>query len=148
MENKTLPPGARALEYLIDELGFFEVAKLCHVHRTTVFRWRSGAIQVPPVCLDYLQLVASGRLPSMGKDWAGWRFVGPHLVTPSNESVSPGEILGLPYGRALIREQQKQIAHLRGLVERLTREVAQLGPAANDGHHWPYEPRPRLTGGG
>lgn len=137
-----LPACARELAYYVDALGPFEVCRLCGVHRTTLKRWLDGSSTVPRSVLLLLKIIASKRLPTMGPEWAGWCFNGPDLFTPSNEPISPGEILAIKYRRALIREQAKQIAHLRALVESLTREVAQLGTAANDGHQWPYEPRP------
>lgn len=140
-----LSAGARELAYYLEALGPSEICRLCGVHRTTLKRWLDGTTHVPRSVLVLLKIITSNRLPSMGKEWAGWCFQGSNLYTPSNEAVSPGEILAMPYRRALIREQQKQIAHLRGLVERLTREIAQLGPAANDGQQWPFEPRPVVS---
>lgn len=132
------PSDSRELDYLIDALGLPQSVALTGVHRTTFHRWQTGRARVPLAVLALLRIHAAQRLPSMGKDWDGWRFVGAQLVTPSNESVSPGQILAMPYRLAVIREQEKQIARLRALVEQLTAEVAQLGRAANDAHQWPY----------
>lgn len=129
---------SRELDYHIEALGLPQSIALAGVHKTTFYRWLDGRARVPLAVLALLRVHAAQRLPSMGKEWDGWRFVGGQLYTPANESVSPGEILAMPYRRALIREQEKQIARLRALVEQLTAEVAQLGRAANDAHQWPY----------
>jgi hypothetical protein len=133
-----LPAGARELEYFLDSVGRADICRLCGVHRTTLSRWLDGSSTVPKSALNLLRIVASGRLPTMGKEWSGWCFQGADLFTPANFPVSPGEILAIPYRRALIREQQKQVAHLRATVEKLSRELAAMDAAANDARQWPY----------
>lgn len=135
-----LPAGARELEYYLDALGRPEICRLCGVHRTTLSRWLDGSSAVPVAVLNLLRIVSSGRLPSMGKEWSGWVFQGGDLFTPSNVPVSPGEILAMPFRRALLRDQAKQIAHLRATVEKLTHDLAALDAAANDALQWPYSP--------
>lgn len=136
-----VPAGARELEYYADALGLSEIRHLCGVHRTTLARWLDGTSTVPVSALNLLRIVSTGRLPSMGKEWQGWCFQAGDLFTPSNLPVSAGEILAIPYRRALIREQEKQIAHLRATVEKLTGELARVDAASNDARQWPYVAR-------
>jgi hypothetical protein len=135
-----LPAGARELEYYLDSVGRSEMCRLCGVHRTTLSRWLDGTSTVPLSVLNLLRIVSSGRLPTMGKEWDGWTFQAGDLFTPANVAVSPGEILAMPFRRALLRDQAKQIAHLRATVEKLTADVAALDVAANDALQWPYSP--------
>ncbi len=136
-----LPAGARELAYYLDAVGPSEIRHLCGVHRTTLSRWLDGTSTVPVSALNLLRIVSTGRLPSMGKEWQGWCFQGGDLFTPSNFPVSAGEILAMPYRRALIREQEKQIAHLRATVQKLTDDLARVDAASNDARQWPYVAR-------
>jgi transcriptional regulator with XRE-family HTH domain len=135
-----LPAGARELEYYLEALSRADICRLCGVHRTTLSRWLDGSSAVPVSVLNLLRIVSTGRLPTMGKEWDGWTFQGSDLYTPANFPVSPGEILAMPYRKALLRDQQKQIAHLRVTVEKLTQELAAIDHAANDALQWPFSP--------
>lgn len=135
------------LEILVSAIGPTWSASVCGVHRTTLSRWRSGAVPVPRAALNALR-AADGRAPGMAGQWNGWHFVDGVLWSPEGYQYGPGDLLAQVYERPLIRSLQKQVSEYEARIVRLTQAAAQVDPAGNDAAIWPANPATRAFSGG
>jgi hypothetical protein len=122
------------LTELIEEYGRGRTAELLDVHRTTVERWISGQVPVPQAVLIAMKAAARSILP--GQDlaaWRGWTFGRDgDLYGPEGRGYHPGDLLGLPYLKALVRAQRQEVEQLQAKIAQLERNLDLLHTAAND----------------
>lgn len=72
------------------------ISKLCNRSVTTVTRWEQGE-RIPPE-LKTLMMLASGRkMPTLGRDWEGWRFKRDALISPYQDELRPKRIMANEY---------------------------------------------------
>src|SRR5437879_11349607 len=88
-----------------------ELARLAAVHVTTARRWlrRRCAPHLVECTLAYLR---AGELGALSPTWSGWCVRGAHLIAPSGDTFTPGEVLAAPLERAIIRAQRRDLAAL------------------------------------
>jgi DNA-binding transcriptional regulator YiaG len=113
------------------------------VHRTTLMRWRTGAVRIPHAALALLRVWDEGLLPGMGDDWRGFRVFGDKLYTAAGVGYSAREIDGWhwkeQFAESVDRRNTELEAKVRDLAEKLDKAH---GAAANDGHVHPTSPPP------
>lgn len=131
-ERRSLHAKSEATE-LIDDYGPSRTEALLNVHRTTVERWRTGAIEPPTAVLLALRAACKGQVPGMElRQWEGWGFGRDGLLwSPNGRSYGPGDLMAQQYERALIRSLQSQVRDLQTRLARATAGGVAL--AANDG---------------
>ncbi len=95
-----LPPVKRLkideLERILERLGESRVLRYVGIHRTTLYRWRMGKVEVPEASLDLLRVRAGNSVAGVDKAWDGWCFEEGKLVSPCrNVFVTPAEVQAL-----------------------------------------------------
>jgi hypothetical protein len=142
------PPSPEEAVILIDHavqcVGEHDALAILGVHRTTLMRWRTGAVRIPHAALALLRVWHEGRLPGMGTDWRGFHFFGDKLYTAAGIGYTAREIDGWHWQEqdcAAVRRRNVQLETIvRDLADRLQQAD---GAAANEGHLHPTNPPPR-----
>lgn len=141
------PAGPEEVRRLVDALGEPRALDLAGVHRTTLARWASGAIQIPAPVFAVLRFHVDGVPPGCGDAWRGFQWSGDALICPDGKTrVTALEIEGLHYQRAAIESQARRIAELQAMVIDLARQVGTAG-AANDAFSGVQDVRSRAFSG-
>ncbi|MCE2597242.1 hypothetical protein K6Y31_20930 [Motilimonas cestriensis] len=99
--------------FMFYECGFSleEVSKLCNRSVTTVKKWDNG--KPIPRELKLLMMLASGRkMPSLSREWEGWRFRNDRLMSPYQDALTPKRIMANEF------LAQLQLKDLKGLERR------------------------------
>ena len=126
------PPGPDEVRRLVDRLGDAKCLDLAGVHRTTLLRWQSGAVQIPDAAYSVLLFAADGIPPGCGEAWRGFHWADDALICPDGKTrVTAHEIAGLHYQRAHIEALQRRVSMLENRVIDLVRRIGTDG-AAND----------------
>jgi hypothetical protein len=138
------PPAAPDdVSRVVAQIGEAAALELCGVHRTTLARWLSGAVQIPRADWCVLRFAADGVPPGCGEAWRGFQWLADAVICPDGKTrVTAREIEGLHYQRAAIDAQARRIAQLEAMVIDLARQIGTAG-AANDGYTHPGDVRSR-----
>ena len=113
------------------------------VHRTTLMRWRTGKVRIPPAALALLRVWSEGRLPGMSEDWRGFHFNGDALVGPTGQRYTVRDINAWHWKDQALDAHQRRIKQLERIVFDQARRLDAMSGAANDGHDNPADPPPR-----
>lgn len=123
----------------LDWISHEELARLTGAHRTTVRRWKRQARATGqlPRWLAVLVSVYRGFLGAVHPTWTGWLINrrGGELVSPDGVCVTQGQILALPYLRALLREREAELSRLRAALDSAQAAQQQVDPASEHGAH-------------
>lgn len=110
LEVNRLP--LKDLHALIEKVGELGVCRQLNVHEKTLYRWRTGRVQIPG--RQHLAIKALlGDLPGTADAWTGWRFWEGKLCSPAGEAYSAGDVLALGLLRQQLRAQQQEIHALK-----------------------------------
>ena len=100
--RKFYPPDGHSVLYGINAK---QIAAWVHVTERTVRRWKRG--EDPPYAATQLvELLSTGNMGIVDKDWTGWALKDGLLVAPNGDRFSPGEVMSMTYWRALARSYQ------------------------------------------
>lgn len=143
-----LPPTPEEAQALIDQavrsVGEAFALGVLGVHRTTLMRWRAGAVRIPHAALALLRIWQEGRLPGMTDDWRGFHFFGDKLYTAAGVGYTARDIDGWHWKEQNCEAQMRRVVQLEAIVRDLSNKLQQApGAAANDGHVHPTNPPPR-----
>jgi hypothetical protein len=132
------------IDHATRAVGETQALEILGVHRTTLMRWRNGAVRVPHAALALLRIWHEGRLPGMGPDWRGFHFFGDKLYTAAGIGYTARDIDGWHWAQQNCDAQMRRVAQLEAIVRDLSDKLqAAPGAAANDGHVHPTNPPPR-----
>jgi hypothetical protein len=87
------------------------LAELAGVHITTARRWkREGA---PAMEDRFLRILTEGDLGEIDPVWRGWNLKRGVLCGLDGFFFTPGEVMGIPFTKALLKTLQQREAHER-----------------------------------
>lgn len=103
-----------------------KAADFLQVDRSTISRWRSGAVKMPFPVAQLLHIMA-GNPPAMAKQqwFKGWRFNADLFISPEGDKYTEGDI------RAL-RIMNSEIIGLKAEIRRLTKDNEKLAAELAD----------------
>lgn len=115
------------------------------VHRTTIYRWLKGKVEIPKSVMYVMRDLAYGV--GVDPDWENWKFYKGHLVSPTREQFTPGDLLAIRYMRGQIDALNRANKELEGKVKALSVDAAVRAGAANDAaiDFIPAEQPPRIA---
>jgi hypothetical protein len=142
------PPTPEEAQTLIDHavraVGEPFALQILGVHRTTLMRWRTGAVRIPHAALALLRIWQEGRLPGMGDDWRGFGFFGDKLYTAAGVGYTAREIDGWHWKEQNCAAQMRRVEQLEKIVRDLSAKLdAAHGAPANESFLHPTNPPPR-----
>ncbi|MEX3955881.1 DUF3653 domain-containing protein [Trinickia sp. EG282A] len=145
MSNTVLQPSSpEELEHLINgavgSVGEAAALAILGIHRTTLMRWRTGQTRVPAAALALLRIWCEGRLPGMGPDWRGFRFVGDTLVTSAGVAYTAREIIGWHWRAQHLEAMERRTRQLEKLIHRQAQQMQAITGALNEGFAAPGLP--------
>ncbi len=117
--NKEISATALRHARLTAGISIDDAAGYCGKHRTTWARMEAGASRVCQVCYRLMEILG-GMMPWDG--WSGWEIRGGTLYQPGTFSrgLLPGHLVAVDWTRELVRELGKDVAQLRGELQRET----------------------------
>lgn len=109
-----------------------DLQELCAVSERTARRWRAAGT-MPAKLAAWVSVALGGDLGAICPVWRGWRLQGGELFGGDLAvGFRPGEVLAIPYTRALVRSYQ--------IDQRVAREPMQADLLSGK-----FEPAPELT---
>lgn len=107
-----------------------KAADFLKVDRSTVSRWRSGAVKLPhPVALLLHLMAGNPPAESKQKWFYGWKFNGDLFISPEGEKFTEGDIRSLRLMQAEIMGLNAEIRRLRSDNDHLAAKLADLQEA-------------------
>lgn len=100
------------LETLVEKVGELSVCRQLNVHDKTLYRWRTGRVQIPGHQHQVIRLLL-GDLPGTEGRWSGWRFWAGKLCSPAGETYTAGDVLALGLLRQQLAAQQAELHRLK-----------------------------------
>ncbi len=141
------PPTPEEAQSLIDHavrsVGEAFALDILGVHRTTLMRWRTGAVRIPHAALALLRIWQEGRLPGMTDDWRGFHFFGDKLYTAAGVGYTARDIDGWHWQKQSCEANERRIKQLEALVTDLSDKLQKAPGAAANEVYSPTNPPPR-----
>jgi hypothetical protein len=103
-----------------------EIANLLQLNIKTVTTYQKTNNAPKPIIISLMLI--GGHIPNFTQrnDFKGWSFGQGYLWSPSGEKYTSGDILASRIDKALIRELDREIKHIK--KQSLVRESAQIIP--------------------
>jgi hypothetical protein len=121
----------RDLHALIEKVGELGVCRQLNIHDKTLYRWRTGRVQIPG--RQHLAIKALlGDLPGTAGKWSGWSFWEGKLCSPAGEAFDAGQVLSLGLLRQQLSARDREIHELKVRLAIAENAVERLAPAANE----------------
>ncbi len=89
-----------------------ETANLCFVSVRQVTNWDKGK-EIPPACKRLMRMASGRELPTIFKDWEGWRMKNDCLVAPNGVTFNRRRIEALAVIHAERSDKQKETFYWR-----------------------------------
>lgn len=100
------------LNALVEKVGELWVCRQLNVHQKTLYRWRTGRVQIPGHQHQVIRLLL-GDLPGTEGRWSGWRFWQGKLCSPAGETYAAGDVLSLGLLRQQLAARDREIFELK-----------------------------------
>lgn len=134
----------RLIAHAIGTVGEDHMLAYLGVHRTTLYRWRSGESRVPAAAISLLRVWADGRLPGMDENWRGFQFRGNTLRTAAGYEYTALEIENWHWKEQRIRMQEDRVKQLEAIILAMAEKANAQRETANDPFvHDPTRPTPK-----
>ena len=113
------------------------IANVLQIPQVTANRWKRER-KLPPIARRLMQILCDGELKQLSNQWDGWNIFRGVLISPENESFTPGNVRASRLHRenAVAHYEREQI--LRAELEEL-RGMLATARAALDEAHAEYE---------
>ncbi|MFQ2758264.1 DUF3653 domain-containing protein [Aeromonas caviae] len=89
-----------------------ETANLCFVSVRRVTNWDKGK-EIPPVYKRLMRMASGRELPTIFKEWQGWRMKNDCLIAPNGVMFDRRRIEALAIIQAELSEKQREAFHWR-----------------------------------
>lgn len=109
------------------------IAKLLQIPQVTANRWKRNR-KLPPIARRLMEILLAGDLKHLSNQWHGWNILRGILISPENETFTPGEVRAGRLHRENAADHSDRVRQLRTELEELRKTLAVAREALEEAH--------------
>jgi hypothetical protein len=132
MHTKTGKPDDSDGEFLAFRSAKF-ISNLLKIPQVTANTWKRNR-KLPPIARRLMEILLDGDLKHLSNQWHGWNVLRGVLISPENETFTPGEVRAGRLHRENAADHYDRVRQLRTELEELRKTLAVAREALEEAH--------------